>query len=541
MSKIPSEIGFVSSRRGFLKRGLGLGVGGLVAGCGRTVLGGSGGPSVVVASGSGPGPNNPTDPPTPPNPPTPPDPPTPVDTQPPLSNPVQVNASVTSTQLGVVGTDFVGFSFEKSELPTTSFQADKTNIVNLFKALGPSIVRIGGSAVDRVVWTTDLKPSHIDRFAAFISQTGWRVIYGIGLLTNTPDAAANEAQYVISKMGNSITHLTLGNEPDNTSYGSSPSFNTKWLAAKNAIVNRIGNRAFAGPDATGSGTARDYTVPFAAAVGSSNITLLTHHFYTVSSADQTAYQAATTETVRDQERAKFRLTLLTIPTSTKLRDNLFYIKPAADSLNVKFRLTEVNSATGGGVLGVSDVYASVLWSLDFMFLAAQGGASGVNFHGGDKARYTPFTFSSASLLGVQPLYYGLLFFTMMGSGPVLSSSIDAGGKNISIYTIRTTSGYSVLLINKEENQSFEVTLNLPAPVSSATSIYLQGTSLLASLPKNIDNNTRTGVGRIAIQDGVVSNLSGKLEGMNPSYNVGISGSNPIIKAPPLTAVLVKLS
>ena len=37
------------------------------------------------------------------------------------------------------------------------------------------------------------------------------------------------------------------------------------------------------------------------------------------------------------------------------------------------------------------------------------------------------------------------------------------------------------------------------------------------------------------------NLSGKLEGMNPSYHVGISGNTPVVKVPPLTAILVKLS
>ena len=130
---------------------------------------------------------------------------------------------------------------------------------------------------------------------------------------------------------------------------------------------------------------------------------------------------------------------------------------------------------------------------------------------------------------------------MSQDGRPLVSSIDAGGNNISIYTIRTASGYSVLLVNKEASQSFEVTLQLPAPVSSATAIYLQGTSLLDSLPKNLDNNTRTGVGRITIQDGVVSNLSGKLEGNKGSYTVGISGNTPVVKVPALTAVLVKLS
>ena len=468
---------------------------------------------------------------------------------------------MTTTQLGSVGTDFVGLSIEKSELSGRTFGETRASIINLFKALGSSVLRIGGGSVDTKNWVATDKNTgrtigtgDIDESAKFAQLTGWRLIYGIGLINTYSDgtdpvaAAAEEAQYAISKMGNIITHLTLGNEPETPNppstypYASYTVYINKWLTYKRAIVSRVGNRAFAGPDTTGSGRAKDYAKPFANDVGSSNITLLTHHFYTVSSTDQTLYgTVGISETVREQERAKFRSTLLTIPTSTKLGENLSYIKPAADGLNVKFRLTEVNSATGGGVLGVSDVYASALWSLDFMFLAAQGGASGVNFHGGDSARYTPFTFDRDGLLGVQPLYYAILFFTMMGSGPVLSSSIDAGRNNISIYTIRTASGYSVLLVNKEETTSFEVTLNLPTPVSSATSIYLQGTSLLARLPKNLGKNPDSGVGRIAIQNGLVSNLSGQLQGMDPSYNVGLTGGNPKVNVPPLTAVLVKVS
>ena len=116
----------------------------------------------------------------------------------------------------------------------------------------------------------------------------------------------------------------------------------------------------------------------------------------------------------------------------------------------------------------------------------------------------------------------------MGSGPVLSSSIDAGSNNISIYAIKTTAGYSVLFINKELSQPFEVTLNLPTSVSSATAIYLRGAGL----------TSKTGV---TIQNGAVSVVAGQLVGMEDSYTVGISGNTPIVKIPALTAVLVKLS
>jgi len=521
MSKIPPDIGSVKSRRGFLKHGLGLGLGGVVAGCGRTIIGGS------VGQGSGLGPDTPVDPTKPTGPIQT------TDTQPSLLSALQVIARVTPTHLGVVGTDFAGFSFEKSEFTTRIFAAANTNVVNLFKALGSSVIRIGGGSVDTAYWIPasiqtgrQIGKADVDAFANFVPLTGWRVIYGIGLLNRSstnPDhvaAAAEEAQYAIYKMGNFISAFTLGNEPDDSTYGSGSNFIDQWRAFKDVIVNQVGNRPFAGPDTTGSGSATRYAVPFVNAVGRSDISLVTHHFYQLG-AERT--NVASTDIG----------TLMSFITNTdiysrKLFTNLGIVKPAADSAGLKFRITEANTANNGGELDVSDTYASALWSLDFMFQSAQGGASGVNFHGGGTARYTPFTFAYSNLVEVRPLYYGMLFFTMMGSGPVLSSSIDAGSNNISIYAIKTTSGYSVLLVNKEVNQSFEVTLNLPTSVASATAIHLRAAGL----------TSKTGV---TIQNGSVSIALGQLVGMEDSYKVRISGNNPIIKVPALTAVLVKAS
>ena len=515
MSKVPPDIGFVSSRRGFLRHGVGVGIGGLVAGCGRTVIGGSGG------QGAEPGPNTPTGPMQT------------TDTQPSLSGALQVNARVTPAQLGVVGADFVGFSFEKSEFTTRIFAAANTNVVNLFKALGSSVVRIGGSSVDDAKWDPvsrqtghKIGKADVDAFASFVPLTGWRVIYGIGLLNRSATvpadlaAAAEEAQYAVDKMGNFISAFTLGNEPDDSTYGSASNFSTQWLAFKNVIVNQVGNRAFAGPDTTGSGSATRYAVPFVNAFGRSDISLVTHHFYQLG--------AERTNVASTDIKTLMSFITNTDVYSRKLFTNLAIVKPAADSAGLKFRITEANSANLGGERDVSDTYASALWSLDFMFQSAQGGASGVNFHGGGAATYTPFTFANSSLGEVRPLYYGMLFFTMMGSGPVLSSSIDAGSNNISIYAIKTTSGYSVLFVNKEASQPVEVILSLPTAVSSATSIYLRGPGL----------TSKTGV---TIQNGAVSIASGQLVSMEDSYQVGISGGNPVIKVPALTAVLVKLS
>ena len=126
MNKVPPDIDFARSRRGFLKNGLGLGLGGLVSGCSSSVISFSRAGSNTLINPTLPtGPNQY------------------VDTQPPMSG-TPVNARVINTELGFVGTDFVGFSFEKSEFTTRIFVAGNTNVVNLFKALGPCVSRASG-------------------------------------------------------------------------------------------------------------------------------------------------------------------------------------------------------------------------------------------------------------------------------------------------------------------------------------------------------------------------------------------------------------
>ena len=45
-----------------------------------------------------------------------------------------------------------------------------------------------------------------------------------------------------------------------------------------------------------------------------------------------------------------------------------------------YRLSECNSFYNGGASGVSDAYGTALWAIDFLFLNAQYGSAGTNFH-----------------------------------------------------------------------------------------------------------------------------------------------------------------
>ena len=529
MSEIPSDAGFAHSRRGFLKKGLGLGLGaglgGLVAGCGRRRDGVAFG---QPASGSTPSSDPPVDPTQPTNPTLNPGTPLLPNPQPiPPGSLTQASATITSTVVSPFGSSFVGLSFEKGELVSRIFSMRDPNVLALFRALGPGIMRIGGSSVDSIIWTPNgsgrtarqIAKVDIDQFAPFVRATGWQVIYGINLAQNTEASAAEEAAYAAQALGSSLYCFELGNEP--ASYGASgysvpagysawnyATFKGRWTSLTNAILQSVGGATFSGPDAT-AGSVNSYTLPFAREVDASQLKVLAQHYYRMNDTD-----------------ARTMAMMLTTP-DPKLGPLLTALKGAADRLGAPFRITETNSATSGGVAGVSDAYGSALWALDNIFIMALGGASGVHFHGGDTAKYSPFNFGSEKVTTIKPLYYGLLFSKMVGQGNLLDASINAGGQNISIYAIQTASDLAMVFVNKEVSQSFEVNVQLPGSLMSLTAVYLRGPGLTSS----------TG---IDIQGASIS-VSGGLGAMAAPYSIASAGRSARVYVPALTAVLVKAS
>ena len=78
--------------------------------------------------------------------------------------------------------------------------------------------------------------------------------------------------------------------------------------------------------------------------------------------------------------------------------------------NIPFFMGEANTASCGGIPGVSDTFAAALWAMDYLPTLAQTNASGIHFHGGTHGAYTPLAYNTAGDLQVRPLYYGMLAF-----------------------------------------------------------------------------------------------------------------------------------
>lgn len=538
MSKISPHIVIAHSRRGFLKRGLGLGIGGLVAGCGRTVIGGSGGQLTGVGGPSGSGPNGPTDPTQPSEPPKPPEPPKLPDTQPPLSGVIlQGAATVTSNVVGTIGDDFMGLSFGKER--AAYFTSSNTNLIDRFKDLGSGVLRI--TASENFTWEADAafgtsgktSKADIDNLAAFLRVVGWKVIYGIPLRDNIESLAADEAAYATQRLGDSLYCFELGNEPDTFGWDYA-TFKQKWLRLNAAILaaGKAPNALFSGPDAANN--AERYSARFADELKASNIklTLLTQHHYRIRSTIEKSIASllVTPDPILTTGIPGFD-PVAKLPT----------LKAAADRSNIPFRITETNSGVNGGVPDVSDTYASALWCIDLMFTVAKGGGQGVNFHAGGGAAYTPLRFNGSLLdatKGIQPEYYGLRFFAMAGRGSMLETTISASNQNISAYAIDTGAGKSVMFVNKSQ-LSFEIALQLPAPAATITATYLYvDVNALTSPPVNGD--TLPAKIGIRIQNGMIGVSTG-LVGMAAPYTIRSNGSSATVNVPALTAVLVKAS
>src|SRR5271170_523080 len=136
-----------------------------------------------------------------------------------------------------------------------------------------------------------------------------------------------------------------------------------------------------------------------------------------------------------------------------------------------FRMGEMNSISCGGETGVSDIFASALWSTDVMFEFANVGVDGVNFHNGNGGAYSLFQFNTAimgnmtsfSVESIRPEYYGLLFFQMATANtPKLLPVTLTTPANLKVWaTIDAQSVVRIAVINKDETLQGVVNISLP--------------------------------------------------------------------------------
>jgi hypothetical protein len=335
--------------------------------------------------------------------------------------------------------------------------------------------------------------------------------------------AAAEVAYAAQQFGSSLLGIEIGNEPD--LYGdagnyfagnwSFAQFLALWGQFRQAILASTPSVPITGPaDAANEST---WTVPFGQSVTSSEITLLTQHYYRGNGESPTSTAANL------------------ITPDPNLIANLAVLESGAQNIGVPYRMAECNSYYNGGSSGVSDSYASSLWVIDYLFNCAQGGATGVNFEtGGDGPGYTPIADNDGSVVEARPEFYGILLFTLAGQGTLYSSQISAGSLNITAYAVKTSSGgLNLVIVNKDLIQNLQLTAQLPQSASSATLLVMTQLSSGATAP---DLTATSGV---TIQDASV-NVDGTFA-PSSAYTLNPSGTQLTCYVPALSAVLIQVA
>jgi hypothetical protein len=459
----------------------------------------------------------------------------PVDNQPvPSGSVMQGLLSVSATGVGAIAAGFTGLSYEKSAMCEPLFTAANSDLISLFQLLGPSVLRVGGNSVDECVWTADgqgqtagqIAPADVDALAAFLKQAGWQCIYGINLGgaatgATTPELAAAEVAYVQQKLGSALVGIEIGNECDG--YGAPGSyfagdwslaqFEALWGQFRSAILAAAPGVVITGP-ASGSNVST-WTVPFGEAVTRNSMSLLTQHYYCGEGNSSSATAANL------------------IAPDSKLTGCLNLLNTGGTSIGVPYRLAECNSYADGGAPGVSNSYASSLWVLDFLFNSAQGGAAGVNLHGGgDVNSYSPIADNDGAVVEARPVFYGMKLFTLAGQGTLCQTNLSVGGVNATAYAVKDSSGdMTLVIVNKDATQNLQLSVSLPQAVSSASLTTMTQLSAGADGPSLAATSGVTIQGASINQDGAFA--------PSAAYTLAPSGAQVSCYVPALSAVLIK--
>jgi len=425
-----------------------------------------------------------------------------------------ISASASSAPTGqAMAPGFLGASFEYRALHQYTGRDPRAIdpvLLGLLKGLTPGqgpIVRVGGDSTDGTWWPIRgmippggiyyrLTEGWLRTTHALAADLGAKLILGVNLAAGRPAIAAAESRALLAGVGRkNIDAFEIGNEPD--LYGVFP-----WYRDRRGHIYRSRGRRYDLTDYT-----REFshwakaipTMPLAGPATSGpswmgklgsfiatqpRLKLVTYHRYPLRAC------------VGDQASPGFPTisNLLADSSSRGLAQGLASYVRVAHTKGLPFRVAEMNSASCQGAAGVSDTFASALWSLDTMFNMASVGVSGVNFHMLPGSRYELFTVSHDSTGAwqafVHPEYYGLLMFSQAFPPGARLLPVHAPGGAVKVWATRGADGVTrVVAINQDPAAEHDVAVQLPGSAGPGSLETLDAPSLSATTGVSLGGQT----------------------------------------------------
>ena len=442
--------------------------------------------------------------------------------------------------------DFVGLSYEVQQLKDPEFFCSQNSgLIRAFRSLSSSgVLRLGGNTSEFAYWRPKpdspepehpqvrevvgepkaqyyaVTPDAVRNLADFLQATDWNCIYGIGMGTNTPARAADEAKFVAGVLGERLQYFQIGNEADlfdrhlrDPKTWSAKTYLEEWLTLARAIASQVPAAKFGMPDvASNAPWLTEIADQWSSIENPPHVNTLSHHYYFGGPATNPEVNIPN---------------LLKPATMQKVQNTANIAASAASKMGARVRMTEGNTCYRGGKPGVSDVFAAALWAADYSLLLASNNYSGVNLHGGTGKSvansvggflpgdqllqaqgatpeqiathphpfYTPIaTFGSDYVL--EPVSYGLKFAGTFSGGTLLktdfSTKLQAAGINATAYAAKLPSGKtSVIILNKDAAADLEVELDFGISTNGTVETETLHAPALDSREAQITQSTKT--------------------------------------------------
>ncbi|MCL5005190.1 MAG: hypothetical protein M1404_01545 [Acidobacteria bacterium] len=373
--------------------------------------------------------------------------------------------------------------------------APNTGFYTFMRNLGPGVLRLGGNSQDNTCWDPKaaphpawchgaITPGLLKLYSTAVDAAGWRMILGLNLKQNSPRWALSEVTQGVAKEipASQILGFEIGNEP--SGFAHTPA-RPKTYSPADYVKDALGYiRAFranpiarkynfvAPADCCGWNNPRDLGI-ILKGIGP-DLKLVSIHNYPTSTCGQRNVTVAQ---------------LLSPKPMESFDDLSKQLVAVAHQDNLPIALAETNSASCGGMAGVSNAFASAVWGLDYMFNIAHDGYTHINFHfsyrkGG--SAYNPIqTFGWKAGTEehyrniAQPLYYAMYMFARRASGEHFLPASIKTQSNITAFATTSCPNCEVhvFVINEDEKASGTVDVHLSGRTGPGSLLLLQAPSL----------------------------------------------------------------
>ncbi len=384
--------------------------------------------------------------------------------------------------------NFIGLGYEMSSVAQLGLlNVNNHRYVNLIKGLGPEgVLRVGGivanftrydanGAVRSEPHDTVITRASLEQFGTFLSTLGWSAIWSLNFARGTLGDAVEETRAVAAALGPRLLAVELGNEVESYGHGEKP-FRTPRYGYENyrveynqwhaAILKAVPGIHFAAPDTASS----IEWVERMAEDAQGTVQLLTTHYYRGGQSQGTVDQLLNPD--------------------PRLKDALSRLRTASRQSGIPWRMCETSSFGGGGRPGLSDTLMGALWTLNYMFLLAGQGCSGLNIETGVNqlgfiSSYSPIQDDGKGVNSAGVPYYGMLAFAraLAGCTEILPIDIETRGINMNCYVLGAGGEpCSVVVVNLDSSRDGRLSI---AELGMASAHAMR---LLAPSP-----NSKTGV------------------------------------------------